>query len=216
MQKQLAHKNLEGVFVTEGDKNDLSPAVLDRYFRGKMATVCNATSCAYKHILAYKKIAEGNDSIALVLEDDIRFYPNYPIIESLIRELKKRDIKNMMISIEDSNLKYIPKSQRIKGDYLYPKPKGRLAGAYLIDKQGARNLLKFIEHTKLDQPIDWFHNFSVSNGILKMFWSQPALAVQGSLDGTIKSLIDSKQYGWMRTISFKIQRFYKIFLYFIR
>lgn len=216
MHKQLKDKNNDVQFILEGDKKDLSQAVLDEYFVGDMKKVCNTTSCTYKHILAYKKVSEGPDDFVMILEDDIRFYSNYYDINSIIDEVKIKNLKNCIISLEDSNLKYVAKSDRIKGVKIYSKKKGRLAGAYLIDKAGATSILNCIRNEKIGLPIDWFHNLCVERGEINLFWSHPAIAVQGSLDGSIKSLLDSKKYGLLRVISFNAQRFYKKLLYQMR
>ncbi len=216
MLNQLEGKDLDFSFITEGDKSDLNDAILNKYFKGKMSTVSNATSCAYKHLLAYDKISKGDDDIAMIVEDDIRFYSNFPMIKEILTEIEQRNIRNFMVSLEDSNLKYVPKSDRVKGKKIYQKNKGRLAGCYLMDKEGARNVLRYIEKEKTDLPIDWFHNVCANQNIINIFWSHPAIAVQGSLDGTIKSLIDSKKFGFFRIISFKMQRIYKKLLYTLR
>ena len=216
MQKQLKNKGLEINFITEGDIKELNASHINEYFIENMASLSSATSCAYKHIMAYKKISEGKDNLALVLEDDILFYANYFIIDEIIDELKERKIKNFMLSLEDSNLKYVPRSERVKGVMVYPRKKGRMTGAYLIDKEGARNILEYIKKEKTNLPLDWFHNLCIDNEVINMFWSHPAIAVQGSLDGSIKTLIDSKKYGILRIWSFRLQRLYKKLLYQLR
>lgn len=216
MQEQLKNKRLEINFINEGDIKELNTSLINEYFIDNMASLKSATSCAYKHIMAYKKISEGKDDLALVLEDDILFYSNYFIINGIIKELKERKIKNFILSLEDSNLKYVPKSERTKGVMVYPRKEGRLAGAYLIDKEGAKNILAYIKKEKTNLPIDWFHNLCVQNEVINMFWNHPAIAVQGSLDGSIKSLIDSKKYGILRIWSFRLQRVYKKLLYQLR
>lgn len=65
-------------------------------------------------------------------------------------------------------------------------------------------------------PIDGFHNLCLKNGIIDMYWSQPPVSIQGSLNGSIKSLIDNKRIGLKRRLAFKLQRIYKICLYFFR
>ena len=74
----------------------------------------NATSCAFKHLITYQRIAEGEDNLALVLEDDIRFYPNFSLLTKIVEEIKVHNIQNFMLSLEDSILKYIPKSESKK------------------------------------------------------------------------------------------------------
>ena len=106
-----------------------------------MSKISSTTSCAYKHFLAYERLAKSDENFAMIVEDDIRFYSNFNIIKDILIEIKTRNIKNFILSLEDSNLKYIPKSVRINGLNIYKKNKGRLAGCYLIDKEGAMNIL---------------------------------------------------------------------------
>lgn len=209
-------KNLNTSFILDGDKSDLTPEILNKYFKGSMKIVSNATSCAYKHILAYEKMIEENEDFAMILEDDISFYSSYDLLDKIIIEIKQRKLTNFMLSLEDSILRYIPRSKRKKGLYVYPHHKGRLAGAYLIDLQTAKKFLTEIEKNKMGVPVDWFHNECIKKGLVNMFWSQPPLAIQGSLDGSIESLIDNKKIGIFRKFSFKFQRFYKRLLYNLR
>ena len=52
-------------------------------------------------------------------------------------------------------------------------------------------------------PIDWFHNECVENDVLDMYWSQPTITVQGSLDGSLPSLIDQKKQGNFEALPLK-------------
>ncbi len=217
MQNQLKDKDLDSIFILDGDKQTLTQPLIDEFFKGDiMAKVSNTTSCAYKHILAYQKVAEGNDSVALILEDDIRFYSNFSVLQDILREIKERELQSFIISLEDSDLRYVGKSERRKGQLIYPKEDGRFAGAYLIDKVAATNLLAYVKKAKIGIPIDWFHNECMREGVLQMYWSHPPLALQGSLDGSIRSLIDNKKFGCFRRASFRIQKIYKKCLYFFR
>lgn len=216
MQRQLEGKKLDVEYVLDGDKTQISTAQLEKYFKGSMASATAATSCALKHILACERLVKSNEKLALVLEDDIRFYANFSDLEKIVAELTNRKLSNLMVSLEDSCLKYVPRSQRVKNVMLYPQTEGRLAGAYLIDREGAQSLLDCIAQEKLDMPIDWYHTKCVRSGVLQMFWSHPTLAIQGSLDGSIDSLIDSGKHGVWRPVSFAMQKAYKKLLYFFR
>ncbi len=112
--KEVENKNLNFAFINQGDKSDLSTAVLDTYFAGKMATVSAATSCAYKHILSYEKMLANHEDLALILEDDICFYANFSEINKILDEIKRRKLSNFIISLEDSILRYVPRSERKK------------------------------------------------------------------------------------------------------
>ncbi len=154
--------------------------------------------------------------IVLILEDDIKFYSNYSKIYDVINEIERRDLKNFIISLEDSALKYIPKSKRIKGNMLYHAKETRMSGAYLIDKIAAKNILNFVKVNKIHLPIDWYLNFCIEKNVVNMFWSEPTLCIQTSLSGEMQSLIDKKKTGIIRGLNIKLQRLYKHILYFFR
>ena len=67
-------------------------------------------------------------------------------------------MKKFLISLEESNLKYVRKSERKEDSLLYKKPIGRMAGAYLMDTICAQALINEIENNKCNLAIDWFHN----------------------------------------------------------
>lgn len=217
MQSQLEGKQLDVQYINHGDIKDLNSDIFDAYFSEHMARPDSGTSCAFKHILAYIEIANGEDEIALVLEDDIYFYSNYERLFDFVKEIKNRKLKNFFISLEDSNSRYVERSRRKKDTYLYEASCGRLAGGYLIDKEAAKSILKYIEQHKLTMPIDWFHNKCAENGVIKLYWSHPAIVVQGSLNGTINSMIEEGvHFGRWDVIRFKLKRAYKKLLYWLR
>lgn len=174
------------------------------------------TSCAFKHILAYQDILKNKHPFALILEDDIRFYANIPLLNSILDEIKDRDLNDFIISLEDSRLKYIPRSKRQKGRLLYVENSGRMTGAYLIDFAGAKRILDYTKTNKMGVPIDWFHNECIAEKVINMFWAQPPIAVQGSLEGSIKSLIGKVRFGGLKVLAFRIQRLYKRVVYSFR
>lgn len=215
--KQLEGKNIEYSFIEDGDIADLTPSIIEQYFEGELTPTSPKTSCAYKHLLAYQQILDGDDDIAMIVEDDLYFYDNYSfMINKIVDEVKRKDINNFIISLEDSTLKYIPRSKRQKGEFLYPERQGRFTGLYLIDKKGITSLLNRLKVEKMYLPVDWFHNICVKDNVIKMYWSEPPISIQGSLNGSIRSLIDNKKFGILRRLLFKLQRFYKISLYNIR
>ena len=217
VKSQLEGKDLDTTFILEGDKKDLTEDVLSTYFTGNRKNVSNSTSCAYKHILAYEKIIENKDDFALVLEDDIVSYRGFSKnLIKFVNEIKKDDLKNFIISLEDSMLVYIKRSERIKNKFIYPKERGRYAGAYLIDYDAASNILQLIDEEKCAIPIDWYHDDCGKKGVLNIYWSQPTIAVQNSHIGSMATLLDKKTSGVFRMLSFYAQKAYKRLLYNLR
>lgn len=195
-------------FIEQGNISDLTEDILDSYFKGKMHALSPFTSCAYKHVLGLQKITQ--DNWCLIVEDDIAFYEGFERhLKQILDELKNRNITNSIVSLEDSIPKYIPKSERKSNQLLYPQASMRLAGAYLIDSEGALNTLTYLDTHKSDLTADWLYTSLVKKNILKCYWSQPPLACQKSLSGALPSLIDNKKSGVMRQINFGIQKWIK-------
>ena len=219
MSKQLQSKNLDVEFITDGDKNELTQTIIDTYFGGELDSICNMSSCAYKHILTYHKIIDRQDNIALILEDDIFLDSDFTErVAAIIKEISFYQYRNFVVSLEDSSLTFVKKSVYEKGRELYPQQAGRMTGAYLVDKEGVKTMLKEIELNKCNLPIDWFHNHCISVGLINMYWAYHPMASQGSINGKIKPLINkpSHAHGLWRVLSFKGQHFYKRILYALR
>lgn len=206
------------LFILDGDLETITKDTLVKYFGGELNTLSPAVSCAYKHILAYTKLINLKESeYALILEDDIFLYNNFCAnMDKIIDEIEQRKLGNFIISLEESNLKYVNGSEREKDKLIYKKLNGRMAGAYLIDKKSAKTMLIEIEQNKCNLPIDWFHNYCSNIGLLDIYWAHPAIAIQGSLNGKMKSLIDNKSFGLYKTWKFNINKLYKTFLYRMR
>ena len=77
IRNQLNRRGLPFQFILDGDRDDLSPEVLDRYFTGQMHQPSAATSCAMKHLLACQYIIGHELEGAVVLEDDMILYKNF-------------------------------------------------------------------------------------------------------------------------------------------
>lgn len=219
--RKLVEKELEGKafhvnFVLDGDISTLNQSRLNNFFSEEMKGPKATTSCAFKHILAYQDIVKNKHSLALIIEDDIRFYSNFQLLDQILDEIQERELTNIIISLEDSRLTYIPKSKRERKRLLYLEDSGRMTGAYLIDCSGANHILDYLDAKKMSVPIDWFHNECIQENIIKMFWSQPPIAVQGSLEGSVKSLIGKVRFGSLKILFFRIQRLYKRIIYSFR
>jgi glycosyl transferase family 25 len=118
--------------------------------------------------------------------------------------------------LEDSHLKYVKGSERLKNKYLYPKTSGRTTGAYLIDFNASKNILSYLKYNKCSLHIGWFHNLCSDNKIVQIYWCQPPIVSQGSINGSVKSLIVNNKVGNIRKLTYDIQKVYKKILYWIR
>jgi glycosyl transferase family 25 len=214
---QINNKKLDYVFVNEGDKKDLYKPILEKYFTGPLCQASAATSCAYKHILAYEDMLANNTELALVLEDDIFLSENFSeALAKTILEIKRRNLQNFIVSLEDSNLRYVKGSERNKNQLLYKNNHGRMTGAYLTDRAAALKMMQEINKNKCAENIDWFHNRCSEKDIINIYWLHPTIATQGSLNGNISSLIGNKPGGLFRLLSFRLEKNYKKILWRLR
>jgi len=120
--------------------------------------------------------------------------------------------KGFIISLENSTLKFPSYWKTKKGKFLYQAKSGRMAGAYIIDLEGAKKILNDLKTNKCGTVIDWWHNTLIERGIIKMYWAHPPLVEQGSHNGFLNSTISTKPNTAIRRISWLVQKYYKYFL----
>nr|WP_321450061.1 glycosyltransferase family 25 protein [uncultured Carboxylicivirga sp.] len=204
------HKiNFEFVHETNGDHlEELIDKYCDRdamkkYQKGGIA-------CTVSHILALEKLLETEKKYALIFEDDPCFLGDFRVkLARFTTEIKNLD-KGFLISLENTNLKFPSFFQIVKQKHLYQAKMGRMACAYLIDRQGAKNALQDLKSNKCTLVVDWWHNTLVANKVIKLYWLHPALVEQGSLNGKMSSTISSKPNNVKRRIAWLLQKTYKM------
>ena len=214
--KELKDKISAYEFINEGDIADLNEDIVHRYFHESLHDMKkpNEISCAYKHLRAYEKLLHSGDEMCLILEDDVILYPNFLTeMSRIFAEVKSRKLRNFIVSLEDSTNQFLKGSEKVKGQLLYAKQRGRLAGAYLIDKEAARNFLDFVLKRKCDRGIDNFQTVAAKAGIFTFYWCKNAVATQGSKNGLLPSHIAKVRTGFLRKTGVKVHRLYKKMLY---
>ena len=210
-------------FIEEGDAETLSEKVVSTYFTGKEMGkgVCmkepKILSCALKHFLAYEKILADGLMGALILEDDAILSKNFDeIFPQTIMEYESTCLsENTIISYEDTRLRFVPRSQRTKGKYLYLGDRDRMTGAYFINRLAAQMILDEVKTNKCHLPIDLYHRYLLNSGKLKYMWCQPTIASQGSYTGKFCSTLSNKG-GWKVKITWQCKLLYKKLLYNLR
>ncbi len=220
IENMLERLGIDCEFMLDGDIEDLSSEVIHRYFTGTaMSGKTPGTSCALKHLLTYRTIIERNMNGALILEDDIRLSRNFvKVFNKTMDELDtiyKNNDRPVIISYEDTRLRFVPRSKRRHNKLLYPGHCDRMTGAYYINMAGARLILEYAMTHKLDRPIDLTHRKLLDEGKISYLWCQPTVASQGSATGQFNSSI-SLQKKILRPLMWRLQRAYKIILYFFR
>ena len=205
--------------MLDGDIDDIDDGVLDKWFSGgEMRGRFAHTSCALKHLLIYEAIIKGGLDGALVLEDDIRLHGDFNVIfNKSMEELAERygGGEPVMVSYEDTRLRFVPQSVRRKGQVLYEGDRDRMAGAYYVNRAAAELMVRCAEADKVDIPIDLFHNKLLREKRLTYLWCQPTVATQGTAEGRFASSISSPK-GALQPLIWKFKLTYKKLLYFFR
>lgn len=201
-------------FVTEGDPSNFNDALLQKYFVGHIHNILNkgTLSCTLNHILAYEKMVAKNLAYAIIFENDPFFLVNFlERLTKLANEIRGLPA-GFIISLENSTLRFPSFGQTRRGKQLYRAKVGRMAGAYLIDRQGALNILENLKHHKCDRVIDWWHNDLAERGIIRIYWAHPPLVEQGSHNGMLSSTISTQSASLRRKMSWQVQKLYKYYI----
>lgn len=207
-------------YIWEGDADALSRDVLDMYFtdkeveRGIRMNVPRFLSCTLKHFLAYERIVAERLPGALILEDDAVLLKDFDSIfhQTMVEYESVYAAKCVVISYEDTRLRFVPRSQRRKGQYLYRGDRDRMAGAYFINRQAAQMILDEVKASKCHLPIDLYHRHLLNQGKLLYLWCQPAIASQGSHTGLFVSTL-SQNRQWLKGFVWNCKLGYKKLLY---
>lgn len=222
IQHQLDKLGLPYHFILDGNVEDLTPEILDRYFvdDGKIGTMYGQyprTSCAYKHLLAMQYIIDQQLEGALIVEDDLRFYSHFKeLFQKSIEEYKTHYIDQSLIAnYEESSLLLIPRSQRKKNKLLYPAVRDRFAGCYYVNKKAAIAIMDYVNQYKSDTTSDRLHTKLIDLHMISYYWSYPCLACQCSCDGSMPTMIPTRPRP-LKRLKWFYKRFYKHLLYFLR
>jgi len=201
-------------FVTDGDPSNFSPDIINKYFSEDIYQILSPgiLSCTLNHILSYERMVKNNNRFALVFENDPFFLGDFvKKIEKIATEAKTLQ-PGFLISLENTMLKFPLYKQVRKGQLLYPATYGRCAGAYLLDLQAAKDILKELETNKCSQVIDWWHNTLIDRKVVNMFWAEPPITEQGSHNGKLSAGISTKQNSLLRQFSWMAQKYYKTYV----
>ena len=217
IEQQLKTLGAHCHFILDGNMEDLSNEVLDRYFDGDMHGVYPRTSCAYKHLLAMQYMIDHKLDHALVVEDDLRFYHNFPtVFEQSVKECAEHyDDLPMMVNYEESSLMLVPRSLRRKGTVVYPAQRDRFAGCYYLNLRAAEVIMDYVTTHRSDTTSDRLHSRLVDLGLLHYYWSHPCVACQCSCDGSMPTMIPTRPRP-LKRLKWFYKRFYKHLLYYFR
>ncbi len=222
IQQQLDKIGFPYHYILDGNIQDLTPYILDKYFvdnggKNTMHGEYPRTSCAYKHLLATQYIIDNKLDGALIVEDDLRFYSYFK--DFFLKSMKEYEAnyKNIpfIANYEESSLLLVPRSKRRKNKILYPAQRDRFAGCYYINKNAAKAIMEYIAVNKSDTTSDCLHNKLIKEGKINYFWSHPCLACQCSCDGSMPTMIPTRPRP-MKRLKWIYKRIYKHILYYLR
>ncbi len=200
---------LEWTYILEGDIADLTEEILTTWFAPPFNIPSAGSSCVYKHLRACMRLLESNHPNALIFEDDAILASNFnAIFNQSIQEVHHLPTNiPLYISYENSGLDFIPASEQVPGQVLYERKAGRCAGAYLINRAFASLTLDYARNIRCSKAIDWVHNdLFAQHPEIKAYWCEPAIAEQGSHNGLYASSLESTPSGWLRKLSFVLQK----------
>ena len=209
---QLKKFNLSAEFILDWDKNELTPEIIEQYFMGDKLSKAQM-SCAMKHIIALQKITQHKKGFSLVLEDDAILARNFN--EGVSKALKESEnfLGNKVIYIGSGGNFYTPKSQRIKGQSLYPGSRGRFTDSYIIDAETAQKRLNWIGKHKISHPIDNQFDIIDKDEGIQILWLEDPVVEQGSKSGRFVSQIEKSPPSWLQTILFGWEKLRRKYIY---
>lgn len=212
MESQLIKYAMTAEFVLEGDAEELTPELINKYFVGNNLTIPQM-SCAFKHIITLQKIVKNKQMQALVLEDDAILSPQfnqglaYALAESAGLDGPK------VIYIGSGGNFFTPQSLRKPNQHLYVGNRGRFTDSYIIDCETAQKRLDWIYSNKVSFPIDnQFDAIDQELGIT-MLWLEDPVVEQGSKTGLFPSAIDKTPSVWMQGLLFKWEKLRRKYIY---
>jgi len=140
-------------------------------------------SVTIKYIEVYKKIAEGNDPYALILEDDSILDTDFVLkFRKMYEETPKT--YDMIFLGSGCNL-HAENIVDGKSVYLKGHPAARCVSATVIKKETCQTLLETIIPFSLC--IDWELNYQMDLHNHEVYWWEPPLVLQGSEIGVYKT-----------------------------
>jgi glycosyl transferase family 25 len=190
MKQALGQLGIVFEFVADFDPKDITEEVEQKYFAPGVSMSMGAKSCALKHVRVMELMAERQEAKALVLEDDLVFDQHF--VDWLLVFLKEAAnfAPGYTIQLGCANNMYVPGRQLQKNQHLYLQKEVRAGEAYLIEAQAANQRLDWIYKNKISLPIDHLFNLLDSELGLSIYWSDPTLVEQGSMNGLFKTSLD--------------------------
>lgn len=213
IQSVMQKHQIPFAFELRGDKEDLSPEIMRRYFTPQIGFSKGSLSCTLKHLLIYDAFLQSSKRFLLVFEDDIFLAADFTTqLKVMLEEIEQRHLHTFLISLENSCMRFPSYWQTKQGQTLYLARDGRAAGAYLIDQAAAKAMLEELRQNKCGTVIDWWHNYLVSKKLIKLYWAHPTIAEQGSHNGKLSAAISTHHRSKQRQIIWQLHKFIRTYI----
>jgi GR25 family glycosyltransferase involved in LPS biosynthesis len=186
MHSFLARHNLTAQFITQFDREELRPAVLECLLaastesrrRYEKQLMMGEISLFLKHLAAFSAVQRNNYPSALILEDDVREDVKLTTtLTALLAEANRLLPPDFDVFFVGGclSIKCSQSAQRISGNgiSLCRADSSRCTHAYIISAQGAAKLIK---SAPMRAPIDWQMNYE--SLVLSMWYSDPPIMSQ--------------------------------------
>jgi len=233
MEQQIKNLNIDFTFVNDGDQTDLTMEIISKNFKGGLDRICGETSCTYKHFSAYRDMIDNNIDYGIIFENDIFLDKNFE--KSLFKAIDEienaqyspKSENKIFLSLEDSYFKFVRGSERKKGQTVYKINRNiygrhylsRCAGAYLVNLNCAKEMIKKADTNKTDEIIDWFITNCARKKLIDIYWLHPTIATQGSRNGMLGSMFAERKLKYplfLRRFYMAFQKQYKKLLWRLR
>jgi glycosyl transferase family 25 len=216
MKRQLDQREIPFEFIEPYDADALTAADLDLFSDANKPMARGQKSCTLKHIEALRRIAAADHRLGLVFEDDAILDPQFmAVLEKIVAEAQSFTHLHVLYIGVGSNM-FVPWRKLRRGRHLYEATESRCAEAYLIGAPAARARLAWLESHKIDRPIDHLYTLMDPEIGIQMYWSNPGVVEQGSMNGfyfTSQEVGSKLRRLWQLKLRFKVQRLRRKYLY---
>lgn len=210
--EQMSELDISFQYVLKGDISDISEDIEKELFSNEHKLRKAEMSCAYKHYLAIKCIADSGEVGGLVFEDDIVIDKKFSYyFNQSLNEAFTKNAPDFLINYERYS-KFIPLLKLRLNKHLYKMPKTKLAGAYYISRSAAVRYIDYINENKMHMPADWLQTYIFQALDMTIYWHEPTLAEQGSKNGTFDSDLSNRKASTLKKFSWNLNQLYKRYL----
>ena len=203
-------------FVLPFDAEDINQETRNRFIPAGGKLTAGQLSCILKHMEAFRRMLAAGQPLALILEDDVvldgRFNEEMPAILAEAKNLSGP----FTIQLGSGSNMFVPGHRLRTGQRLYEAHEVKATDSYLINAAAAKLRLDWLEARTFDRPCGHLFNKVDKEKNIKIYWSEPTIVEQGSMNGFFATSLDGGRK--RRTLEeqqhrYRWQRWRKKYLY---